>query len=183
MWPCFQSHDLKMGSEMVTMYSCDILQSIQALYGNPDFAAELIHKPERHYQQSGNRKWRVFHDMHTGSWWWEIQVSILQCVCCDANWSTRQHLRLISLALRSFPSSLAQIAHSSLYLATKQRIHYTWLSETYPKTSEISCCSMVRSCSPTSQHQSWSQSPIRLLTNRWSPISSMDAFNEFYHHL
>lgn len=123
--PRFQSHDLKMGSEMVTMYSRNILQSIQALYGNPDFAAELIHKPERHYQQSGNRKSRVFHDMHTGSWWWEIQVSILQCLCCDANLSTRQCLRLVSLARRPFPSSFPQIARNSLYLATKRHIHYT----------------------------------------------------------
>jgi hypothetical protein len=123
--PRFRSHNLKMGSETVVMYSHDILPCIQALYGNPDFAADLIHKPKHHYQQSGNQKWRVFHDMHTGSWWWEIQVSILQCVCCDANSSTRQHLRLVSLALQSFPSSLAQIAHSSLYLATKWRIHYT----------------------------------------------------------
>ena len=75
--PCFQCHDLKIGSETATMYSRDILQCIQALYGNHEFAAQLIHKPERHYQQLGDEKFRVFHDMHTGLWWWEIQVSIL----------------------------------------------------------------------------------------------------------
>jgi hypothetical protein len=48
--PRFQSHDLKMGSETVTMYSWDILQCIRVLYGNPDFAAQLIHKPECHYK-------------------------------------------------------------------------------------------------------------------------------------
>jgi hypothetical protein len=76
--PCFQRHDLKIGSETATMYSCDILQCIQALYSNHEFAAQLIHKPERHYQQLGDEKFQVFHDMHTGSWWWEIQVSTLR---------------------------------------------------------------------------------------------------------
>ena len=73
--PRFQRHELKIGGETVTIYSCDILQCIQALYSNHDFAAQLIHKPERHYEQLGNEKFQVFHDMHTGSWWWEIQVS------------------------------------------------------------------------------------------------------------
>jgi hypothetical protein len=49
-WPRFHSHDLKIGSETVTMYSQDILQCIRALYGNPEFAAQLIHKPECHYK-------------------------------------------------------------------------------------------------------------------------------------
>ena len=75
--PRFQRHDLKIGSKTATMYLRDILQCIQDLYGNHDFAPHLIHKPERHYQQSGNQQFQVFHDMHTGSWWWEIQVSIL----------------------------------------------------------------------------------------------------------
>ena len=83
--PRFQSYDLKIGGETVTMYSRDILQCIRALYGNPEFAAQLIHKPERHDKQSGDQKTCVFHDMHTGSWWWEIQVSISQSIQCKAN--------------------------------------------------------------------------------------------------
>lgn len=83
--PRFQSHDLKIGSETVTMYSRDILQCIRALYGNPEFAAQLIHKPERHYKRFGDQKTRIFHDMHTGSWWWEIQVSFSPSINCKAN--------------------------------------------------------------------------------------------------
>lgn len=84
-WPCFQSYDVKMGSEMVIMYSRDILQCIWALYSNPDFATQLIHKLERHYKQSGSQKTCVFHDMHTGLWWWEIQVSISPSIHYKAN--------------------------------------------------------------------------------------------------
>jgi hypothetical protein len=76
--PRFQRHDLKIGSEMATIYYRDVLQCIQALYSSHEFATQLIHKPERHYQQLGDEKCRVFHDMHTGTWWWEVQVSILQ---------------------------------------------------------------------------------------------------------
>ena len=79
-WPRFQHYDLKIGSETATMYYCHILQCIQALYGNHDFTAHLIHKPKHHYQQLGGEKYRVFHDMHTGTWWWEVQVSTLQLI-------------------------------------------------------------------------------------------------------
>ncbi|KAF8703639.1 hypothetical protein AX14_014179 [Amanita brunnescens Koide BX004] len=74
--PRFQRHDLKIGSEMATIYYRDVLQCIQALYSSHEFATQLIHKPERHYQQLGDEKCRVFHDMHTGTWWWEVQATL-----------------------------------------------------------------------------------------------------------
>ena len=72
--PHFHRHDLQIGTETATMYSRDVLPCIEALYGNPEFAAHLIFKPERHFRRSGGERVRVFHDMHTGNWWWEIQV-------------------------------------------------------------------------------------------------------------
>ena len=72
--PQFHRHDLQIGTETATMYSRDVLPCIEALYSNPEFAAHLIFKPERHYRRSGRERVRVFHDMHTGNWWWEIQV-------------------------------------------------------------------------------------------------------------
>ena len=72
--PRFHRHDLQIGSETATMYSRDVLECIQALYGNPEFAAHLVFKPERHYRRSGGERGRIYHDLHTGNWWWEIQV-------------------------------------------------------------------------------------------------------------
>ena len=54
-WPRFQRHDLKIGSELAIMYSQDLMECIQALYSNPEFATHLIHKPKRHYQLSGKQ--------------------------------------------------------------------------------------------------------------------------------
>ncbi|KAF8688093.1 hypothetical protein AX14_003511 [Amanita brunnescens Koide BX004] len=58
------------------MYLRDVLQCIEALYGNPEFAAHLVFKPECHYRHSGGDRVRVFHDMHTGCWWWEVQMTL-----------------------------------------------------------------------------------------------------------
>ncbi len=74
--PHFYRHDIKIGNETVVMYSRNLMQCIKTLYGNPEFAAHLIHKPERHYCRFGNEHRRIFHDMHTGLWWWEMQVFI-----------------------------------------------------------------------------------------------------------
>ncbi|KAF8337229.1 hypothetical protein F5887DRAFT_890749 [Amanita rubescens] len=72
--PRFRRHDIQIGNETVVMYSRDIMQCIKTLYGNPEFAAHLIHKPERHYRRFGDERTRVYHDMHTGAWWWEMQT-------------------------------------------------------------------------------------------------------------
>ena len=72
--PQFQRRELNIQGETIELYFRDILKCIEALYGNPEFAPHLIFMPERHYSDA-NRMERVFHDMHTGKWWWETQVS------------------------------------------------------------------------------------------------------------
>ncbi|KAM6491449.1 hypothetical protein JOM56_013018 [Amanita muscaria] len=71
--PCFRQQSITVGSESVMLYSRDIIESISALYGEPKFAHHLIHRPERQYKKDGDKRMRVFHDMHTGDWWWEMQ--------------------------------------------------------------------------------------------------------------
>jgi hypothetical protein len=73
--PHFHRHDIQIGDETVVMYSRDILECIKSLYSNPEFAAHLLYKPEQHYHESVNESRHIFHDMHTGSWWWEMQVT------------------------------------------------------------------------------------------------------------
>ena len=72
--PHFHRHDLQIGTETATMYARNIMPCIEALYSNLEFAEHLIFKPERHFRRFGREQARVFHDMHTGNWWWKIQV-------------------------------------------------------------------------------------------------------------
>ena len=53
----------------------DVIACIRSLFGDPEFAKELIFAPERHYADE-NRTIRVYHDMHTGNWWLTTQVYI-----------------------------------------------------------------------------------------------------------
>lgn len=63
------------GGEAFDVYFRDILECIRALYGDPEFAPYLKFCPERHYADE-DQTVRLFHDMHTGKWWWDTQVSI-----------------------------------------------------------------------------------------------------------
>ena len=71
--PRFRREDVTVGGETFAMYSRDILECIKALYGDADFAKHLLFKPERHYTDNDMKR-RIYHDMHTGEWWWQVQV-------------------------------------------------------------------------------------------------------------
>lgn len=43
------------------------------LYGNPELAPFLAHVPEKRYTSS-DKKTRIYSEMHTGKWWWKLQV-------------------------------------------------------------------------------------------------------------
>jgi hypothetical protein len=73
--PRFRPHDVTIGGETVTMYSRNIIECIKALYSSPEFAPFMKYRPERHYDKVNGHE-RHYHDMHTGDWWWEMQVTI-----------------------------------------------------------------------------------------------------------
>ena len=73
--PPFKSWDFTIGGETLTFYFWDIMQCIQALYGNPKFTHELAFVPERHYSDP-EHTCHVDSEMHTGDWWWAVQVII-----------------------------------------------------------------------------------------------------------
>jgi hypothetical protein len=77
--PRFHRQDVSIGGETVTMYSRNVIECISALYGSAEFASHIIFRPERHYDR-GNGHERHYHDMHTGDWWWEMQVGIQCCI-------------------------------------------------------------------------------------------------------
>ena len=71
--PSFQRQDLFIGNERLQFYFRDVLECIRAIYGDPEFARDLIFAPERHYVDH-ERTQQVYNEMHTGDWWWLIQV-------------------------------------------------------------------------------------------------------------
>ncbi|THU81196.1 hypothetical protein K435DRAFT_571058, partial [Dendrothele bispora CBS 962.96] len=52
----------------------DIMECVRALYGSPDHSQYLCFMPERHYTDADKTR-RLYHDIHTGRWWWDTQVS------------------------------------------------------------------------------------------------------------
>ncbi len=74
--PPFQRHEIIVAGEAFEVFYRDILQCIEALFGDPEFAPILLLVPERHYADSEHTV-RVYFDMNTGKWWWSTQVRIV----------------------------------------------------------------------------------------------------------
>ena len=49
-----------------------MIACIKALFGDPAFAPFLVFAPEKHYTDETRTK-RMYHDIHTGRWWWSTQ--------------------------------------------------------------------------------------------------------------
>ncbi|KAI9429265.1 hypothetical protein H4582DRAFT_1827220 [Lactarius indigo] len=73
--PPFKSDVLEVGGEHLQFHHRDIILCIQALFGKPEFARDLVFAPERHYADA-ERICRVYSEMHTGDWWWSVQTSL-----------------------------------------------------------------------------------------------------------
>jgi len=71
--PSFQSKVYEIGGKEPTFYYWDIVPCLQALYSDPAFKDDLIFAPERHYTTE-ERTCRIYNEMHTGDWWWSVQV-------------------------------------------------------------------------------------------------------------
>ncbi|KAH7904360.1 hypothetical protein BJ138DRAFT_1238613 [Hygrophoropsis aurantiaca] len=70
--PQFQREEIEIAGESFDVYFRDILECVKALYGDPEFARYLVFTPERHYSDA-DRTVRMYHDLHTGKWWWDTQ--------------------------------------------------------------------------------------------------------------
>ncbi|KAI0316531.1 hypothetical protein OF83DRAFT_239726 [Amylostereum chailletii] len=71
--PPFQREEVVVGGQAFDFYYRDIIECIKALFGNPEFQPWLVFAPERHFSDVDHTV-RLFHDMHTGKWWWATQV-------------------------------------------------------------------------------------------------------------
>ncbi|KAF9053413.1 hypothetical protein BJ165DRAFT_1320201, partial [Panaeolus papilionaceus] len=73
--PRFERHEVLVGSEVCEVYFRDAMECVKALYSNPEFAPYLVFKPEMHYTDT-TMSTRIYHDMHTGKWWWSTQKQL-----------------------------------------------------------------------------------------------------------
>lgn len=71
--PSFRCRTFDIGNERLEFYSRDIIECIRSLFGDPQFARDLVFAPERHYT-STERTSRIYNEMYTGDWWWAVQV-------------------------------------------------------------------------------------------------------------
>ncbi|KAF8805410.1 hypothetical protein BYT27DRAFT_7224995 [Phlegmacium glaucopus] len=71
--PQFKCRKVVQSGEVLEFYSCNIIECLHALWGDPDFADDLILKPERLYADE-DMTICIYHDMNTGRWWWDMQV-------------------------------------------------------------------------------------------------------------
>ena len=72
--PRFQRHMVRVGSETCEVFYRDIVECIRSLFGDQTFTPYLHFAPEKHYTDD-TKDSRMYHDMHTGKWWWATQVS------------------------------------------------------------------------------------------------------------
>lgn len=77
--PSFHCKKIVVAGEAFEVHYRDSLECVKALLGDPVFAADLIFRPERHYTDEAHMV-RVYHDMHTGKWWWNMQVRHAICL-------------------------------------------------------------------------------------------------------
>ncbi|KAI0038057.1 hypothetical protein FA95DRAFT_1506102 [Auriscalpium vulgare] len=73
--PEFQCEEIEVDGHTYEVYLRDPLQCIKLLYGNPEFLPHMSFAPERHYADE-DLTIRVYHQMHTGKWWWKIQKAL-----------------------------------------------------------------------------------------------------------
>jgi hypothetical protein len=71
--PKFKCEEIHFGGESFDFFFRDIIPCIRALFGDPTFATRLVFAPEHHYQDVEHTK-QLFGEMHTGKWWWSVQV-------------------------------------------------------------------------------------------------------------
>ena len=72
--PKLHCEEIHLGGESYDFFFRDIVPCIRTLFGDPAFANRLVFIPERHYEDADHTK-QMFGKMHTGQWWWSVQVS------------------------------------------------------------------------------------------------------------
>ncbi|TEB18734.1 hypothetical protein FA13DRAFT_1758436 [Coprinellus micaceus] len=70
--PQFLRRNIEVGGEIFEVYFRDVEACIHALFADPRLAPHLKHAPEKHFADE-EKVVRIYHDIHTGEWWWSTQ--------------------------------------------------------------------------------------------------------------
>ncbi|KAJ3780005.1 hypothetical protein GGU10DRAFT_397894 [Lentinula aff. detonsa] len=73
--PRFKRQEVVVQGQAYEMYFRDILECVRSLFGDAEFAEYLKFVPEKHFESSTCKE-QLYHDMHTGSWWWSAQIKL-----------------------------------------------------------------------------------------------------------
>ncbi|KAJ7489503.1 hypothetical protein FB451DRAFT_1337209 [Mycena latifolia] len=73
--PVFKRQEIVVGREVFNVFFWPIMECVPMLYGDPEFAQDLIFSPERHYTNP-DKTIRLYHDIHTVEWWWKTQKKL-----------------------------------------------------------------------------------------------------------
>jgi hypothetical protein len=80
--PSFRQQEVMVGTEVCDVFFRDVIPCIRALFADPDLAQYLVMAPEKHFTYgSDGERIHMYHDMHTGRWWWSTQVIIGIAYC------------------------------------------------------------------------------------------------------
>jgi Plavaka transposase len=66
--PSFQCKEVTFNDECLEFYHRDIIQCIQAIYSDAQFAPDLVFAPEWHFT-SHECIFCIYNEMHTANWW------------------------------------------------------------------------------------------------------------------
>ncbi|KAI0765845.1 hypothetical protein BD413DRAFT_637000 [Trametes elegans] len=73
--PSFSRYEAMVMGETFEMYARPLMDCLVALYSNAEHVQYLCFTPERHYADD-NQVIRLYHDLHTGKWWWSVQKQL-----------------------------------------------------------------------------------------------------------
>ncbi|KAI0056075.1 hypothetical protein BV25DRAFT_1814750 [Artomyces pyxidatus] len=73
--PIFKTSSVTVAGETFEFHYRDPLECVKTLYSDPAFAPYMAYAPERHYTDADHTV-RVYNEMHTGKWWWRVQLAI-----------------------------------------------------------------------------------------------------------
>lgn len=71
--PVFKHFEVCVADEKFAVFSRGILECAEALYGDTEHACYLVVAAEHHYADA-DQTVCLYHDLHTGKWWWATQV-------------------------------------------------------------------------------------------------------------
>ena len=71
--PKFKCKEICIGGESFDLYIHEVIPCICALFGDPDFTKGLKLAQKHHYLDADHTV-PLFSEIHTGKWWWSVQV-------------------------------------------------------------------------------------------------------------